>query len=211
MPYENPGYIYYKCAIITGVTSKHLKKSLREDSRMRAFVCGMVLVFSMLNGLTAHADGVYLNANAPVQLSAVEAFGSDSVAIGQRIAFETIVPLRSRGVTFIPEQAPASATVVSNKNNGFNGEPARLILDQFKVESSTGKDIRLRCRQDLRGERRRVPNVTAGGGVRVGGPFGVFLSVPVLSMFVKGEDVNIPAGTEFTCYTLTELEAPALN
>jgi hypothetical protein len=181
---------------------------MREISSMKLFLLGL-LVFSLGFGLSAQAALVYLNVNTPVQLSTVEAFDSDSVQVGQQIKFETIAPVRSKGVTFIPLQAQASAKVMLNQNNGFNGEPARLILDQFKVLSPTGEDVRLRCRQDLRGDRKRVPNVTAGGGVRVGGPVGVFLSLPVLSLFVKGQDVNIPVGTEFTCYTLSELEAPA--
>jgi hypothetical protein len=175
---------------------------------MNPFLSSLLMLFTAGCVLSAHATPVYLNANTPVQLRTLDPFGTDSVTVGGQVKLETVLPIRSKGVTFISEQNPASANVVLNQNNGFNGEPARLILDQFTVQSSLGEDVRLRCRQDIRAERKRIPNVTAGGGVGVGGPVGVFLSLPILSLLIKGHEVNVPSGTEFTCYTLSELEMP---
>jgi|GEM_PF-2572020 len=173
---------------------------------MKHFIALLSLMLTLCFLLPTATAAQYLNANTPVQIEAVEAFNTDNVSEGDSVRFQTVAPVKSRGTTFIRANAPVDARVIMNENNGLNGEPARMILDKFSVQTASGEDIRLRCKQDLSGTRRRVPNVSAGGGFGVRGPIGIFLSLPILSLFVKGHDVTIPQGSEFTCYTLSEFE-----
>ena len=102
--------------------------------------------------------------------------------------FEAVDDVRVGGVTVIAGGAEGRGQVLRSQHRKSFGRRGKLEFAIEAVEAVDGQLIRLRANPSHRGKELYG---TAGVVTLLTGPFGVF---------VKGKDVEVPAGTEYTIY-----------
>lgn len=124
-----------------------------------------------------------------VELRLEQALSSASATTNLPILFRVQDDVVIDGRTVIEEGALARGTVTRAQHRKGFGRRGKLEFTIDVVEAIDGQNLRLRASQSLKG---KDLYGTAGVVTILTGPFGVF---------VKGKDVEVPAGTEYTIYT----------
>ena len=106
----------------------------------------------------------------------------------QRIEFTASEPVVVHGVTVIEKGAPAVGHVTEAQPAKGFGRKGKLNFSIDTVQSTSGENIRLRSSKTATGS---DSYGKAGVVTLLTGPFGAL---------VKGKDIEVPAGTEFTIY-----------
>ncbi len=158
-----------------------------------------VLAVVLITGLAA-APGVPTAALEPtvipdtteVRLRLEHPISSASAEVNQLLLFKVIEDVRIDGRTVIAKDAEARGTVTLAQHRKGFGRRGKLEFTIDVVAAVDGQKLRLDASQALRG---KDLYGTAGVVTILTGPFGVF---------VKGRDVEVPAGTEYTVYTAGE-------
>ena len=114
---------------------------------------------------------------------------SASATVNQALVFKVTADVVLDGRTVIAKDAEARGTVTRAQHRKGFGRRGKLEFTIAVVEAVDGQKLRLDGSQSLRG---KDLYGTAGVVTILTGPFGVF---------VKGRDIEIPAGTEYTVYT----------
>lgn len=173
---------------------------------MRQFVIAAVLLLqSSIASAQAPADlspaGAEPEATAPVststepnavtpgvrvQLELVDALRSDTATIGQSVAIRLAEPITIDGQVVVPAGAPGVAEVIDAHPNGMQGMPGTLVVSGRYLEFN-GQRIPLEGM------------ILAGSGQNRAGTSSVGVGlVGPLAVFVRGAEVEAPAGTILT-------------
>lgn len=132
--------------------------------------------------------GVTVPDGTVVRLRLKQTVSSATAQERELLLFEAVEDVEVGGVTVIAGGAEGRGRVLRSQHRKSFGRRGRLEFSIEAVEAVDGQPIRLRAHpehlgKDLYG--------TAGVVTLLTGPFGVF---------VKGKDVEVPAGTEYTIY-----------
>ena len=106
----------------------------------------------------------------------------------QRIEFTASEAVVVHGVTVVEKGAPAVGHVIEAQPKKGFGRKGKLNFSIDTVQSTSGENIRLRSSK------------TASGSDSYGKAGVVTLLTGPLGALVKGQDVEVPAGTAFTIY-----------
>ena len=117
---------------------------------------------------------------------------SASATVNLPLIFKVTEDVVLEGRTVIAKDAEALGTVTRAQHRKGFGRRGKLEFTIAVVEAVDGQKLRLDASQSLRG---KDLYGTAGVVTILTGPFGVF---------VKGKDVEVAAGTEYTVYTAGE-------
>ncbi len=128
------------------------------------------------------ADGTEVTVRLIRQISSADARLDDEVK------FEAVDALMVDGRVVVEKGAEARGRVLLAQSKRSFGRKGKLDFSIDTVEAVDGQNIRLRYSREMRGEGRAA---TAGVVTWLAGPFG---------FFVKGKDVEIAAGTEYTIF-----------
>lgn len=153
---------------------------------------GLIALMTLLSiaSLPARASvrEVLLRDGTEVRVRLLQPISSRSAEEGQAIAFETVEEVRVGGDVVVRRTAPAEGRIVrADSRHGF-GRRGKLALAIDRVEAVDGSTVPLGTESSFRGDDRysKAAVVTL-----LFGPFGIL---------VKGQDVEIPAGTVLSGY-----------
>ncbi|MDA2937719.1 hypothetical protein MYX75_05585, partial [Acidobacteria bacterium AH-259-A15] len=131
---------------------------------------------------------VVLRDGTEVKLRLVKTVSSETARVGDRVDFEVVEDVMVDGVTVIQEGAKARGEVIEARKKKSFGRRGKLNFTIEVVEAVDGQHIRLRTTKELEGDEQhgKAAVVTI-----LTGPFG---------WFVKGKNIEVPAGEEYTIY-----------
>ena len=135
---------------------------------------------------------VLVNDATELRLRLEHPVSSATAMVNQALSFEVTEDVMVDGRVVIAKGAEAQGTVTRAQHRKGFGRRGKLEFTISVVEAVDGQKLRLEASQALRG---KDLYGTAGVVTILTGPFGVF---------VKGKDVEIPAGTEYVVYTAGE-------
>ena len=166
---------------------------MRLFARTRIAIIIAVVALSSAAGSRAFPWGhgsttILIPDGTEVRVRLAQTIGSASAVENQRVALEAAADVVIDGVTVIRSGAVASGTIVRAEHRKSFGRRGKLDLTIDRVEAVNGDQIPLRIQRALRG---RDKYGKAGVITLLFGPFG---------FFVKGVDIEVPAGTEYTLY-----------
>ena len=137
---------------------------------------------------TAEAQGIMIPDGTEVKLLLKNPISSATAQPEQRIEFTASEQVVVHGVTVIEKGAPAVGHVTEAQPAKGFGRKGKLNFSIDTVQSTSGENIRLRSSKTATGS---DSYGKAGVVTLLTGPFGAL---------VKGKDIEVPAGTEFTIY-----------
>jgi hypothetical protein len=138
--------------------------------------------------LGARGGEVLLRGGTEVRVRLLQPISSQSAEEGQAIALETVEEVRVGDEVVVRRMAAAEGRIVrADPRHGF-GRRGKLALTIDRVEAVDGSTVPLGTESSFRGDDRysKAAVVTL-----LFGPFGIL---------VKGQEVEIPAGTVLTAY-----------
>ena len=118
---------------------------------------------------------------------------------GQNVDFETLDDIAVNGVTVIPRNSVALATVTTAESKRRMGRGGKLGMNIDYVRLPTGEKLPLRGIESLKGG----GHVGAMTGALVATAIAFWPAVPFF-LFMHGKDVKIPEGFEVRVYTNTD-------
>jgi hypothetical protein len=139
-------------------------------------------------GSAAEAEAITIPDGTEVKLLLKNPLSSATAQPEQRIEFAASEPVAVYGVMVIEKGAPAVGHVTDAQPKKGFGRKGKLNFSIDTVQSTSGENIRLRASKVASGS---DSYGTAGVVTLLTGPLGAL---------VKGKDVEVPAGTEFTIY-----------
>lgn len=124
-----------------------------------------------------------------VEIEMLDTMNSQANKIGQQFKFRLAKPIVVDGATLVPAGAVGSGDVVHAAKSRFGGKAGEMILAARYLEHG-GQRIPLRSlRPGVSGQGKDNTAEAAAVAIAVSG---------VLSMFITGGEVNVPAGTIMT-------------
>ena len=145
------------------------------------------------------ARTVRLPAGTPVEVALVAPLSSSATRVGERFALRLAAPIVQDGVLVASEGAPGGGEVIDVAKAGRGGKQGKLnIAARFL---------------DLNGQRVRIRGMTliGSGQSQVDLATGMLI-VPygaLAAVFIKGGDIEIPAGTRATVRLVEDTDLPA--
>jgi hypothetical protein len=115
---------------------------------------------------------------------------------GENVDFETLDDISVNGVTVIPQNSTAIATITAAESKKHMGRGGKLGMNIDYVRLPTGEKLALRGIQDLKAG----GHVGAMTGAMVGTAI-VFWPAAPFFLFMHGKDISIPEGHEIRVYT----------
>ena len=129
----------------------------------------------------APANAVVLPANTNVELEMVDAVSSKTSKHGDMFKLRVALPVKSGDTVLIPAGTPAVGQVVHAEKSHGGGKAGELILAARYIDMPQGQ-IKLHS------------SFGAAGRNRTGAALATSIAVGVFGMFVKGKEIEIPAG-----------------
>jgi hypothetical protein len=123
-----------------------------------------------------------------VKLRLVSTVSSSTAKVGDRVDFEASDDIVIDGIVVIQKGAAGRGEVTEARKKKSFGRSGKLNFTIDSVKAVDGQNIRLRSTKELKGEESYGK---AGVVTILAGPFGAF---------VKGKDIDVPAGTEYAIY-----------
>lgn len=148
---------------------------------------------------TAPATGfVTLPAGAPVEIELVNALSSATSKLGDRFPIRLAEPIVVDGVVVVPAGALGEGEVIDVTGAGINGKQGKLIISARFLELN-GQRVRI-----------RGMSIVATGKSRVDLATGMMLVpyVGLATVFVRGGNIEMPAGTRATAKLAQAVELP---
>jgi len=141
---------------------------------------------------------VRLAAGAQIEVELVDTLGSSTNKLGDRFKIRLVEPVSSQGQTVIAPGAMGEGEVIDVARAGMGGKQGKLIISARYL--------------DLNGRRVRVRGMTfmTSGKSRVDLATGVLL-IPYVGLtagFIKGGEIEIPAGARATVRLAEDLDLP---
>lgn len=166
---------------------------------MNTLAAAILLLSTAQVGIEAPAARtVRLTAGTPVEVVLVNTLSSDASRVAGRFALRLAAPIVVDGVPVVAEGAPGEGEVIDVARAGMGGKQAKLnIAARFL---------------DLNGQRVRIRGMTliGSGKSHVDLATGMLL-VPFVSLaapFVRGGEIEIPAGTRATVRLVEDTDLP---
>lgn len=148
---------------------------------------------------TAPATGfVTLPAGALVEIELVNALSSATSKLGDRFPIRLAEPIVVDGVVVVPAGALGEGEVIDVTGAGINGKQGKLIISARFLELN-GQRVRI-----------RGMSIIATGKSRVDLATGMMLVpyVGLATVFVRGGNIEMPAGTRATAKLAQAVELP---
>jgi hypothetical protein len=158
-----------------------LKKAGASGDLLKVMISGE-------SGSAAEAEGISIPDGTEVRLLLKNPVSSATAQPEQRIEFTASEQVVVHGVTVIEKGAAAVGHVTEAQPAKGFGRKGKLNFSIDTVQSTSGENIRLRSSKTATGS---DSYGKAGVVTILTGPFGAL---------VKGKDIEVPAGTEFTIY-----------
>lgn len=136
-----------------------------------------------------------LHDGTPVRLRTTRLLSSKDAKTGETVDFEVLEDVKVNGIVVIPRESFALGTVTQAKPNGRLGKGGKLDMTIDSVRIVSGEKVPLRAVKEIRGDNRT--GTMTGALVASGLLF--FPAAPIF-LFIKGKNITIPKGTEFTAY-----------
>ena len=140
----------------------------------------------------AATNGSTLQPNTPVTVSLKNNLSTSNIVSGGTVEFVVTENVAGAdGNIVIQAGAPASAKISSAKSRKRIGKPGEVTLSDFHVVAVDGTYVPISGTINAKAKSKMALSIT--------------LSVLVFPLFLlmRGQDANIPAGTQRTFYTLT--------
>jgi hypothetical protein len=151
-----------------------------------------VLSAMLGHGEATPSDTTLLPAGTAVRVRILEDLDSATALTSDPVAFEVAAAVAIDGMTAIPAGAVANGAVLdARKKRGF-GRRGRLQFQLDSVTAADGTAIPVAFEREVKGN---DSYSKAGVVTLLTGPFGIF---------VKGKNVRVPAGTEYTLFTVAD-------
>jgi len=161
-------------------------------SASSGFSCSipLLLLAMLLQGATAlaQAEAPVLPADTEVLLATTHPLSSATATLGEKVDLTVSADVLVNEQVVIPKGSPAVGTVVFARKKAMGGKPGALDLRADYVSLGEQK-IELRSRASRRGTDR---SKSAAGLAPIG-----------IGLFMQGEDVELPAGSELLAYANT--------
>jgi PEGA domain len=141
-----------------------------------------------------------LEDGTPVKLELTRDLSSADATVGERVDFQVLEDVKINDRLVIPMGgiAWADLTEVKHKRSAGRGGKLNLVMDTVRL--ADGQKVRLRTIKKVKGAGHT--DVMAAGMLTTG----IFLfPVAPLFLFIRGEEITIPAGTHITAYTHREV------
>ena len=132
--------------------------------------------------------GVVLRDGTEITVRLRHAISSATAAVNETVLFEAAEDVVIDGVTVVRKGAEGRGKVITAEPKRSFGRQGKLDFTIDVVEASNGQNVSLRATQSAKGQEKYAK---AGVITLLTGPFGYF---------VKGRDIDIPAGTEYTIF-----------
>ena len=158
-----------------------LKKAGASDDLLKVMISGEA-------GSTAETEGITIPDGTEVKLLLKNPLSSATAQPEQRIEFTASDAVVVHGVTVIEKGASGVGHVTEAQPAKGFGRKGKLNFSIDSAQSTSGENIRLRSSKTATGS---DSYGKAGVVTLLTGPFGAL---------VKGKDIEVPAGTEFTIY-----------
>lgn len=146
------------------------------------------LLFALAGVALAPAQAVTVPDGTEVTVRLLETVSSETAQVEDAVLFEAADDVVINGVKVIASGARGKGTVLFAQKRKSFGRKGKLDFTIDVVEAVSGDNVRLRATRELRGQDKFG---VAGVVTILTGPFG---------FFVKGKDVVVPAGTEYTIF-----------
>jgi hypothetical protein len=162
---------------------------LREQGVPDSILRAMVMKMSAGRAVADSGDQeVVIADGTQVRLRLLQTVSSASAKVEDRVVFEAVEDITVDGVTVVAAGARGEGTVTRAQRRKSFGRRGRLDFSIDTVETVDGQKVPLRFSRSLRG---KDLYGTAGVVTILTGPFGVF---------VKGKNVEVTTGTEYTIF-----------
>jgi hypothetical protein len=148
----------------------------------------ILCVPALLPGQQATARTIKIPDGTPLRLSLMDTLSSATNSVDDPIGFEVTEDVKVGDVVVFPRGVAARGHVVEVEPKKRMGRAGKLNFSVDNVKAADGTNVRLRASSMRKGEEK-------SGTVIVGT---VLLSP--LFLIMRGKDVNIPKGTNFTAY-----------
>src|SRR5258708_6298705 len=136
-----------------------------------------------------------LTDGTPVKLRLGRTMSSADAKTGETVDFEVLEDVKIGDLLIIARGSTALATVTEAKPRGRMGKGGKLDIVLDSVRLVSGEKIALRASKETKGG----SHTGAMTGAIVATSIVFFPAAP-LFLFMKGKDITIPKGTEFTAY-----------
>jgi hypothetical protein len=137
-----------------------------------------------------------LHEGTPVRMRITRTVSSATIHEGDNVDFETLDDIIVNGVTVIPRNSMAMATVTAAHSKKRMGRGGKLDMNIDYVRMPTGEKLALRGVENLKGEGRTGVMTGAIVGTAV-----IFWPAAPFMLFLHGNDIVIPKGQEVHVYT----------
>jgi PEGA domain len=140
-------------------------------------------------------NGFGLEDGTPIKLRLTRNLSSASDKKGDTVDFEVLEALTVNGITVIPRESVAWATITEAEPKKRMGRGGKLDVNIDNVRLADGEKAPLRAVQENKGG----GHVGAMTGAMVATGIVFFPAAPFF-LLMHGKDINIPKGTEITAY-----------
>lgn len=157
----------------------------------------MLVAIQMLCPSLATAAILTIPLGTPVSLAFDEALTPATVEVGSIVHLSVLQDVTVDGVIAIPAGAPATAEVTRSEKPGSIGKPAVISLECRSVQAVDGTLVPIQGTKLVEGENKQTSTLV------------ITIVCCILGLFLKGGDVEIPAGSTMDCTVqlATEIEA----
>ena len=161
------------------------KQSEKTSGNNESFTERLKKKQAAIQASTIPAGQAYVPANTQLNVEIVNELTSKKAKKGDLVRFKLLDNLIINNVVVVPSGSEVDGKVTEATSSGFFGRAGKLIFSIDKVRTINGVDIPLEYM----------------GKIEAGSDGGAIAVVAVVSLiggfFMKGKNVNIPAGTKF--------------
>jgi hypothetical protein len=137
---------------------------------------------------TSSSGGIKTPDGEKVRLILADDISSAHANRGDRVSFTVAEDFKVGDAVIISKGASASGTVTEAKKKGMLGQGGRLLMSIDQVKAVDGQNVRLRATSGREGDDKLGKTIAVAV---LAGPF---------ALLVKGKDIVVTKGTEYTAY-----------
>ena len=160
----------------------------------------MVVILSTLllavQSAAQNAGPVVLDDGTPIRLRSTDSISSADSHVDDRVNFEVVDDIKAGDVIVVRHGTSAIGTVTEAQPKGRMGKGGKLNVNIDFTKTVTGEKVALRGVKDVQGG----GHTGAMTGAMIGTAI-VFWPAAPLFLFMKGKDITVPKGHEFTVYS----------
>lgn len=160
----------------------------------------LVVIFSVavlaVQSAAQNAGPITLDDGSPIRLRTTDTITSAEAHVDDRVNFEVVDDIKVGDVVVVRHGTSAIGTVTDAKPKGRMGKGGKLNVNIDFTKTVTGEKVALRGVKDMNGG----GHTGAMTGAMIGTAI-VFWPAAPLFLFMKGKDITVPKGHEFTVYS----------